>query len=337
MTNKELAHARRLLQCHDLLHHFELVIGGDSLPQKKPHASVLQHVACTLGVAPMAMAHVGDSAIDVQAARQAGVRAWACRMATTPAGPLPTSIPTCCCPIWPPCPGRAGRRHPGLAMIQALLWDVDGTLAETERDGHRPAFNQAFAALGLDWHWDELRYGELLRITGGRERLLADMATRSDAPPAVERERLAQQLHRLKNRFYAERVAAGHIALRPGVRELVDEAGARGLRQAIVTTTSRSNVHALLLRHFGPQWQQRFPVQVCGEDVAAKKPDPEAHRRALQALGLGALGHAGHRGFIGRRPCRPRRRRAGGGDTQRLFRQRAGGGRHRGRPRPALP
>lgn len=174
-------------------------------------------------------------------------------------------------------------------MIQALLWDVDGTLAETERDGHRPAFNQAFAALGLDWHWDELRYGELLRITGGRERLLADMATRSDAPPAVERERLAQQLHRLKNRFYAERVAAGHIALRPGVRELVDEAGARGLRQAIVTTTSRSNVQALLLRHFGPQWQQRFPVQVCGEDVAAKKPDPEAHRRALQALGLGAL------------------------------------------------
>lgn len=174
-------------------------------------------------------------------------------------------------------------------MIQALLWDVDGTLAETERDGHRPAFNQAFAALGLDWHWDETRYGQLLRTTGGRERLLADMATRGDAPPAVERERLAQQLHRLKNRFYAERVAAGEIALRPGVRELVDEAAERGLRQAIVTTTSRANVEALLLRHFGPRWNRRFTVLVCGEDVAAKKPDAEAHQRALQALGLGPL------------------------------------------------
>lgn len=77
VTNKERVHARRLLQSHDLLHHFELVIGGDSLPQQKPHASVLQHVAGTLGVARGAMAHVGDSAIDIAAARQAGVRAWA--------------------------------------------------------------------------------------------------------------------------------------------------------------------------------------------------------------------------------------------------------------------
>lgn len=77
VTNKELAHARRLLQCHDLHRHFELVIGGDSLPQPKPHASVLRYVADTLGVAREAMAHVGDSAVDVMAARNAGVRAWA--------------------------------------------------------------------------------------------------------------------------------------------------------------------------------------------------------------------------------------------------------------------
>jgi phosphoglycolate phosphatase len=76
VTNKELAHARRLLQCHDLHRHFELVIGGDSLPQPKPHASVLRHVSDTLGVAREAMAHVGDSAVDVMAARNAGVRAW---------------------------------------------------------------------------------------------------------------------------------------------------------------------------------------------------------------------------------------------------------------------
>ncbi len=175
-------------------------------------------------------------------------------------------------------------------MIEALLWDVDGTLAETERDGHRVAFNRAFAAQGLPWRWDALRYGELLRVTGGRERLVADMATRRDAPvlPA-EREALALALHRLKNRFYAELVDEGGIPLRPGVLALVDEAAARGLLQAIVTTTSRSNVEALLGRHFGAHWQQRFPVVVCGEDVAAKKPDPEAYRRALAALGLGPL------------------------------------------------
>lgn len=76
VTNKELAHARRLLQAHDLHRHFELVIGGDSLPQPKPHASVLRYVSDTLGVAREAMAHVGDSAVDVMAARNAGVRAW---------------------------------------------------------------------------------------------------------------------------------------------------------------------------------------------------------------------------------------------------------------------
>lgn len=174
-------------------------------------------------------------------------------------------------------------------MIQALLWDVDGTLAETERDGHRVAFNQAFAALGLPWQWDEARYGELLRVAGGRERILADMATRGDAPPPSERETLARQLHRRKNEFYAELVAGGGIALRPGVRELIDEAASRGLRQAITTTTSRANVDALLSRHLGAGWARLFPVVVCGEDVAAKKPDPEVYLRALTALSLGPL------------------------------------------------
>lgn len=170
-------------------------------------------------------------------------------------------------------------------MLQALLWDVDGTLAETERDGHRVAFNHAFAALGLGWHWGTMRYGRLLRVTGGRERLLAAMADESDAPVlANEREALARELHRLKNRAYAALVDEGAIALRPGVRELLDEADARGLQQAIVTTTSRSNVEALLGCHLGPAWAKRFAAIVCGEDVAAKKPDPEAHRRALATL-----------------------------------------------------
>lgn len=174
-------------------------------------------------------------------------------------------------------------------MLAALLWDVDGTLAETERDGHRVAFNRAFEALGLNWHWDEERYGRLLRVTGGRERLLAAMAEEADAPAlAGEREALARELHRLKNRAYAECVRGGAIALRRGIEAMIHEAAARGLRQAIVTTTSRANVDALLGHHLGGGWERGFGAVVCGEDVDRKKPDPQAHRRALDALSLPA-------------------------------------------------
>jgi len=172
-------------------------------------------------------------------------------------------------------------------MLKALLWDVDGTIAETERDGHRVAFNLAFAELGLDWGWDERRYGELLHVTGGRERLLADMATRSDAPAsATERETLALRLHAAKNRHYAALVDQGRIEARPGVLGLMREAAAAGLRQAIVTTTSRANVDALMPRLLGEDWRALFEVVLCGEDVARKKPDPEVYDRAIARLRL---------------------------------------------------
>jgi HAD superfamily hydrolase (TIGR01509 family) len=175
-------------------------------------------------------------------------------------------------------------------MIQALLWDVDGTLAETERDGHRVAFNRAFEALGLPWRWDVPRYGQLLAVTGGRERLLFDMRTRGDAPALdAERQQLARELHRLKNSYYAEQVARGVVPLRAGVAELIEEAAQRGLQQAITTTTSRDNVEALLGRHLGRGWRRGFAAVVCGEDVSAKKPDPEVYLLALHALGIGPL------------------------------------------------
>jgi HAD superfamily hydrolase (TIGR01509 family) len=174
-----------------------------------------------------------------------------------------------------------------MSALQALLWDVDGTLAETERDGHRVAFNLAFEAMQLPWRWDEARYGELLAVTGGRERLLADMATRADAPGQPgDRDALARALHALKNQHYAALVHEGQLALRPGVAALIDEAEAAGLRQAITTTTSRRNVEALLGVHLGPRWPSRFAAVVCGEDVQRKKPDPAVFRLALAALKL---------------------------------------------------
>lgn len=177
-----------------------------------------------------------------------------------------------------------------MTTLKALLWDVDGTLAETERDGHRVAFNQAFEAQGLPWRWDEAYYGQLLNITGGRERLRADMARRSDAPAAAaERDALVDALHRRKTVIYTALVRQTGIPLRPGAAELIAEARDAGLRQAITTTTSRANVDALLGLHFGPHWREVFEVAVCGEDVGRKKPDPEVFQRALQALRLGPL------------------------------------------------
>jgi HAD superfamily hydrolase (TIGR01509 family) len=174
-----------------------------------------------------------------------------------------------------------------MSRLRAILWDVDGTLAETERDGHRVAFNLSFSDLGLPWHWEEGRYGELLAVTGGRERLLADMATRTDAPAtAGEREALAREIHHRKNQFYVELVRQARLPLREGVVALFEEAGSAGLHQAIVTTTSRSNIDALLRVQLGARWRERFAALVCGEDVQHKKPDPEAYLKALAELGL---------------------------------------------------
>lgn len=176
-----------------------------------------------------------------------------------------------------------------MSRLQALIWDVDGTLAETERDGHRVAFNLAFEALGVPWRWSEARYGELLSVTGGRERLLHDMAGQALAPvdPAARAE-LARRLHQLKNAHYAEIVAAGHIPLRPDVAALMADCRHARLPMAIATTTSRSNVEALLGAHLGADWSSQFAAVVCAEDAPLKKPDPQAYRMVLQQLGMRA-------------------------------------------------
>jgi HAD superfamily hydrolase (TIGR01509 family) len=169
--------------------------------------------------------------------------------------------------------------------LRAILWDVDGTLAETERDGHLPAFNRAFESAGLPWRWDAGRYGELLEITGGRERILHDLMTQPDAPSAsADREALALRLHQQKNSLYAQRMQSHPIPLRPGVLDLLTESRNHKIIQGIVTTTSRSNVEALLIAHLGQQWSHWFEIILCGEDVSAKKPDPEAYEQAAAHL-----------------------------------------------------
>jgi HAD superfamily hydrolase (TIGR01509 family) len=171
--------------------------------------------------------------------------------------------------------------------LAAVLWDVDGTLAETEREGHLVAFNTAFEELDIPWRWSEQRYGELLRVAGGCERLLFDMESQPLAPVALEeRSALARRIHALKNRRYVELVASGALPLRAGVRELFDDCATDGLRMAIVTTTSRSNVQALLAAQVDADWESRFAAVVCAEDAPVKKPDPQAYRLVLERLQL---------------------------------------------------
>ena len=171
--------------------------------------------------------------------------------------------------------------------LRALIFDVDGTLAETERDGHRVAFNRAFAALGLPWQWDDATYGALLRVAGGYERLLSFLARQSDAPPvAVEREALARAIHQRKNAEFSALVARGGIAARPGVVRLLAECAAQGVRVAVATTTGRANLDALFPHLFGCDWHTHFAVLVCAEDAPRKKPDPQVYAITLQSLGI---------------------------------------------------
>ncbi len=174
-------------------------------------------------------------------------------------------------------------------MIRALLWDVDGTLAETERDGHLAAFNRAFETAGVPWRWSAAHYGRLLEVAGGYERLLHDLKHRDEAPAgSAGREGLARQLHRLKNGFYEDIVRAGELPLRAGVPELLAECAAAGVPMAIATTTTSSNVAALLEHHLGRDWRGRFAAVITAAEAPRKKPDPQVYELALAALGVGA-------------------------------------------------
>ncbi len=177
-------------------------------------------------------------------------------------------------------------------MLEALIFDVDGTLAETE-EVHRAAFNDVFRETGLDWHWDQALYGRLLDVTGGKERIAHFLATASPAmvPTVAAGEGMADAIaamHRRKTDIYNQKIASGGLELRPGVEAVIRAARGAGVRLAIATTTSLPNVESLLRATLGPDAVGLFEVIAAGDMVRKKKPAPDVFLLALERLGLPA-------------------------------------------------
>lgn len=177
-----------------------------------------------------------------------------------------------------------------MSRLQALIFDVDGTLADTET-AHMNAFNHAFEQEGMDWHWDLATYTELLGISGGKERMMHFWQKTHPDMKAIDGGALQdtiERLHAIKTAAYESAVQSGAVKLRPGVLALMQAAHQAGLRLAIATTTSPVNIAVLLRTAIGPDWKDMFAVIEDASTAPKKKPHPQVYAQTLARLGLPA-------------------------------------------------
>lgn len=174
-------------------------------------------------------------------------------------------------------------------MLKALVFDCDGVLADTERDGHRVAFNRAFARQGLDVEWDVELYGELLKIAGGKERMRRYFDDHGWPDGVADRDAYILELHKLKTAIYMEIVEGGQLPVRPGVCRLVDEAIGDGMLLAVCSTSNERAVNAVVDTLLGPERKAQFEVILAGDVVSKKKPDPEIYNLACKRLKVDPL------------------------------------------------
>jgi len=174
--------------------------------------------------------------------------------------------------------------------IKAIIFDVDGTMADTE-DAHRQSFNKAFAESKLDWNWDVALYDKLLKVTGGKERIkyFVESFLPGFTKPA-DYEAFVKNLHAIKTTHYTAMMRAGGVPLRPGIKQLINDAHKAGIVLAIATTTSPENVGALLETGLGQDWQSYFSSVGCGDIVPLKKPAPDIYNWVLDEIKLPPAG-----------------------------------------------
>ena len=206
--------------------------------------------------------------------------------------------------------------------MNALIFDCDGVLADTERFGHLPAFNQMFAEFDLPVRWSEAEYGAKLKIGGGKERMTSlltpDFVASAGLPTSADEQRaLVARWHQRKTAIYTEMVTAGTLPARPGVRRLAAEAEAAGWRLAVASTSAEPSVRAVLEHAVGPESAARFLV-LAGDVVDHKKPAPDIYLLALERLGLKAVRGGRHRRLRKRARCRSCGRHFVPGHRQRL-------------------
>lgn len=178
-------------------------------------------------------------------------------------------------------------------MVTALVFDCDGVLADTERDGHRPAFNQTFREFGLPIEWSEEAYGAKLKIAGGKERMASELTpdfVRANGLPADAEGQAAElaKWHARKTRIYTDMVEAGRLPTRPGIRRIITAAQDAGWKLGVASTSAAASVGAILDQAVGPDRAARFDVVLAGDVVAKKKPAPDIYLLALERLGVPA-------------------------------------------------
>ena len=174
----------------------------------------------------------------------------------------------------------------GKAMLKALIFDCDGVLVDTERDGHRVAFNRAFAARGLGDRWDVEKYHELLQVAGGKERI-KHYFNQAGWPEGIEnRDEWVAETHQLKTSLFMDIIASGELSLRPGVARLIDEAIDEGVTLAVCSTSNEKSVNLIVDKLLGAERRKHFSVILAGDVVSRKKPDPEIYLKCLRALGI---------------------------------------------------
>ena len=170
--------------------------------------------------------------------------------------------------------------------MEALIFDCDGVLVDTERDGHRVAFNRAFAALGMPFEWSVAEYGRLLKIAGGKERMRSYFDQNRWPVEPVDRDALIKRLHQLKTDYFIQLIESGELPVRSGINRIVDEAYSAGVRLAVCSTSNERAVIGVVRRLLGLERYAKFAGIYAGDVVSQKKPDPAIYQLAVQRLQL---------------------------------------------------